>query len=799
MPIDVLTNRYNPGRTGANLDEATLNQSNVNVNSFGKVFTRNVDGQIYAQPLIVRELTFPDIGRHSAVFVATTRNMVYAFDAEDPEACHPFWRVNLDEPGATPVPRSDYGGGYTEFTSEIGVTSTPAIDRTTATMFLTAKSKKKGPDGKPHYRYRLHALDLLTGADKLGGPSLIAETIVNDPEHSGSANDFTFVTGPKVAGTGKGNTNGEITFNAFLQLQRPGLLLQDGAIFAAFASHGDIGSYHGWVLAFDAGSLALIAAYCTTPDWGEGGIWQSGCGLAGDGAGNVYAICGNGTETLADIIAGRPSDAQLAAKPGYGHSVLKMRFYRAAGQLDLVDWFTPFDIRDSNMQDKDLCAGPVLLPWGNVVGAWGKDRAYYIMDRDNLGKFTPGRNAIVQYAPDMTGSQHVGLDPASWTGHIHCAPVVFDDPARGPVSYVWGENDRLRGYRFDPPKRQFETKPPPFLLSHNVLPVGMPGGMLTVSCNGNAAGSAIVWTLHPTAGNANHATVAGTLQAYKADDLTLPIWSSNHDPRGSDDLGDFAKFCPPVVANGRVYVATFSQQLVVYGLLSEGLGSPIGNWLQEDIPVQGPGDRTFRVEGTASFSCNRFTILGTGSDIWGVADAFHYVYQPVSSNRVEISARVMSVDDTDEWAKAGVMIRESLDANAAQAMVVLTPTTKNGAAFQYRPTKGGVTIHVPFATPVQPPFWVRVVRTIDGGASECSGFVSADGVGWQQIGSTVTVVMAQNALAGMAVTAHVDPHPLQDLCTAVIDRVTLAADDAADAVRARRLGTPGRSSRRQRA
>ena len=98
MPIDVLTNRYNPGRTGANLDEATLNQSNVNVNSFGKVFTRNVDGQIYAQPLIVRELTFPDIGRHSAVFVATTRNMVYAFDAEDPEACHPFWRVNLDEP-----------------------------------------------------------------------------------------------------------------------------------------------------------------------------------------------------------------------------------------------------------------------------------------------------------------------------------------------------------------------------------------------------------------------------------------------------------------------------------------------------------------------------------------------------------------------------------------------------------------------------------------------------------------------------------------------------------------------------
>src|ERR1700730_9073071 len=492
-------------------------------------------------------------------------------------------------------------------------------------------------------------------------------------------------------------------------------------------------------------------------------------------AGHVFAICGNGSENLGEIVLGEPTDSQLGAKPGYAHSVLKLRLDRTAGQLSLVDWFTPQDIRTSNLQDKDLCAGPVLLPWGNLVGAWGKDRAYYVMDRDHLGGFTPGHNSIVQYAPDMTGSQHIGIAQASWTGHIHCAPLVFDDPQRGPVSYVWGENDRLRGYRFDRAGRQFETKPPPFLLSDNVLPVGMPGGMLTVSCNRHIAGSAIVWALHPTAGNANHATVAGTLQAYKADDLREPIWSSNHDPRGTDDLGDFAKFCPPIVANGKVYVATFSQQLVVYGLLSEELGSPIGNWLQEDIPVQAPGDRTFRVEGTASFSCDRFTILGTGADIWGVEDAFHYVYQAVSSGRVEISARVGSVDDTDEWAKAGIMIRETIDANSPHAMVVLTPTTKNGAAFQYRPIKGGTTIHVPFATPVQPPFWVRVVRAPAGDAFEFSGFVSADGVTWQQIGNAVRVAMAPNALAGMGVTAHVDPHPLQDLCTAVIDRVTVGS------------------------
>jgi hypothetical protein len=142
----------------------------------------------------------------------------------------------------------------------------------------------------------------------------------------------------------------------------------------------------------------------------------------------------------------------------------------------------PF-IRDSNKNDIDLCACPVLLPWGNLVGAWGKDRAYYIMDRDNLGKFTPGHNAIVQSAAGMTSSQHIGIDPASWTGHIHCAPVMFDDPVRGPLSYVWGswtghihcapvmfdepvrgplsyfwgENDRLRGYRFDTSGKKFET------------------------------------------------------------------------------------------------------------------------------------------------------------------------------------------------------------------------------------------------------------------------------------------------------------------------------------------------------
>src|SRR5579863_6484955 len=126
--VDSLTNRYNASRTGANLSETVLNQANVNVNRFGKVFARGVDGQIYAQPLIVSDLEITDVGKRSVVFICTTRNMVYAFDAENADACHPLWRVDLDGPNAVPVPRSDYGPDYADFTSEIGVTSTPAID-----------------------------------------------------------------------------------------------------------------------------------------------------------------------------------------------------------------------------------------------------------------------------------------------------------------------------------------------------------------------------------------------------------------------------------------------------------------------------------------------------------------------------------------------------------------------------------------------------------------------------------------------------------------------------------------------
>jgi hypothetical protein len=396
----------------------------------------------------------------------------------------------------------------------------------------------------------------------------------------------------------------------------------------------------------------------------------------------VYAVCGNGSASYRGKFLDNDRDKdRLNAGPFFGQSVLKLKLNREANKIELIDWFTAYDIVDNNKDDDDLCAGPVLLPWNHLVGAWGKDRAYYVMDRNRLGGWSQDNSAIVQYARNMTA--HLNGAP---TSHIHCAPVMFSDPVVGPVSYVWAENDRLRGYPFALASSTFATTPPDNLLSGDLLPKGMPGGMLAVSCNGSdpqrAKGTAIVWALHPVSGDANRGTVAGMMQAFPAHDLSKPIWNSNHDPLGNDDFGDFAKFCPPVVANGKAYVATFSQQLVVYGLLPEPPGTvkTVAGWSQTDIPVHGPD--TFQVEGTASYSCHRFTIVGTGADIGGKKDAFHYVYKTVSDGAITFTARVVSVLDTDDWAKAGLMIRAGLDVGSVHATMAATAT--QGAQFLYR-------------------------------------------------------------------------------------------------------------------
>ena len=291
--VDVLTNRNSNARIGAYLHETRLHAQNVNVTTFGKLFSRTVDGDLYAQPLIVTGVNLGKRGVRNVVFLATSRNWIYAYDAENPKDCLPLWQVNL----GPPVPREDIypplPGLYMNFGSEIGITSTPVIElhgTGKGVLYAVAKTRVEGVDAgkKEGFEYKIHALDIRTGKPFKFDKKEKAPAHENPKKITASAFD---------AQTGK-----RAEFDAKWHLNRPGLLLLDGVLYLAFGSHGDEGEFWGWIMAYDAKTLDQLAAHCTALVWGEGGIWQSGCGLAGESVtgadgtrtNHVYAVVGNG-------------------------------------------------------------------------------------------------------------------------------------------------------------------------------------------------------------------------------------------------------------------------------------------------------------------------------------------------------------------------------------------------------------------------------------------------------------------------------------------------------------------------
>lgn len=500
--VNVLTQHNDNGRTGANLNETTLNTVNVNVGQFGKLFSRTVDGQIYAQPLYVSQVNFGSRGIHNVVYVATEKNNLYAFDADDPNASAPLWQVNF----GTPVPVKNVGE-LVDINEYVGITSTPVIDLATRTLYCVAKTKQGGS-----YPQKLHALDITTGQEKFGGPILI---------------------GGSVPGTGDGTRRGTITFDSLRHLNRPGLLLHNGYLYIAFGSHGDVRPYQGWVFSYNAANLQQVAVFNTTPDTWGGATWQSGQGLAADATG-VYSMTANGH-----------FDGDIGGRN------LSSSFLKLGGpSLNLADWFSPYNADALDSSNEDLAsAGPLLLPGTNLLVGGGKEGVLYLIDRGNMGHFRAGANSqIVQ-------------DFQAGAGHIHGSPVYWNSPQYGPLVYLWTEDDALKAFRFV--NGIFQTAP--VATGSITAPDGMPGAILSVSANGGTVGSGIVWASLPFSGDANTATVPGVLRAFDASNVGIELWNSMQDP-SRDDLGNFAKYTPPTIANGKVYLATFSNQLVVYGL-----------------------------------------------------------------------------------------------------------------------------------------------------------------------------------------------------------------------------------------
>jgi len=507
--VNVLTYHNDNARSGINTNESILTLSNVNSTNFGKLFDCAVDGYVYAQPLIVTNVMIPGKGVHNVVYVATEHDSVFAFDADDhsgPNAM-PLWTVSFANPaaGITSVPSLDVG--CTDLVPEIGITSTPVIDLATGTIYLEAKTKEVS-NNVAGYFHRLHALDISTGTEKFGGPVVITAS---------------------VPGSGDGNNgSGMIPFDALTQMNRPALLLLNGIIYIAYASHCDIGPYHGWLLGYDAQTLALTNVFNSTPDGGLGGVWQAGCGPSADTNGNIYFATGNGTFD--------PTNGD------YGDCFLK---FSTTNGLHVADYFAPFNQQALDDSDLDLGSGGVLLLPDSVgsiahphllVGA-GKEGRLYLLDRDNLGHFNPiADSQIVQSITNI--------------GSCFDTPVCFNQ-----TLYYCGESSRLIAFQIT----NATILTPPMAQSSNIF--GYPGPTPAISASGT--NNAIVWMIQSQGASSHQPAV---LRAYNATNVALEIYDSLQADSGTrDNPGDPVKFTVPSAANGKVYVGA-QQSLAVYGL-----------------------------------------------------------------------------------------------------------------------------------------------------------------------------------------------------------------------------------------
>jgi outer membrane protein assembly factor BamB len=511
---DVLTWHNDNARTGQNLDEKVLTLQNVNSKTFGKLFVIPVDGKVDAQPLYAGKLQIPKQGLRNVLFVATEHDSVYAFDADTRKE---LWHVQLLGSGET---TSD-NRGCSQVIPEIGITSTPVIDRHRGphgTIYVVSMSK----DQAGHYMQRIHGLDLQNGSEEFGGPVEIRATF---------------------PGTGAVSSGGTAVFDPKQYEERAALLLANGVIYTTWASHCDIDPYNGWVIAYDADTLKQTAALDITPNGAEGAIWQSGAGPAADAQGYIYVLAANGTFETKLNSAGFPE------KSDFGNSFLKLS--ASGGKLSVIDYFTMFDVEAENAADNDLgSGGAVVLPdmkdaAGTIrhlaVGI-GKDRNVYLVDREAMGKFDPkgNENIYQELHKALKGERYRG-SPVYFNGRLYAASV----------------NDAIVEFQFAGAK--LVTEP----ASNTATKFVYPGAMPSISADGSRNG--IVWA----AENGKPAV----LHAYDASNLAHELYNSQQAPASRDYFGEGNKFITPMIAHGKVYVGT-ENGVGVFGLLPSSTSGP---------------------------------------------------------------------------------------------------------------------------------------------------------------------------------------------------------------------------------
>ena len=504
-PVDVVTYQYDNGRDGANQAETTLTPANVNSTTFGKLGLYSADGLVDGQPLYLSQVSIPSQGTHNVLYVVTEHDSVYAFDADSGAT---LWKVSLLGGGES---TSD-DRGCSQVSPEIGITSTPVIDRDNGpngALYAVAMSKNG-----LNYFQRVHALDLTTGAELFGGPATVQATF---------------------PGTGDDSQNGNVIFDPAQYKERTGLLLSNGVLYTMWASHCDDRPYTGWILGYDALTLAQVQVLNVTPNGNDGAIWMSGAAPAADLNGDIYFLDANGTFDTTLDSNGFPVYGD------FGNGFLKLS---TSPILTVADYFNMKGTVDESNNDEDLGSGGavVLLDLtdngGHVhqlaVGA-GKDSVIYVVDRNSMGKFDSTSDNIYQEISGALDGQQVFSKPA-----------VFNDTV-----YYGAVSDSIRAF---PIANAMLATTPSSKTSHTFT---YPGTTPTISANGS--NNAILWAVE----NTNPAV----LHAYDATNLAATeLYNSNQAANNRDHFGAGNKFMVPIVANGKVFVGT-PNGVAVFGLL----------------------------------------------------------------------------------------------------------------------------------------------------------------------------------------------------------------------------------------
>jgi hypothetical protein len=552
---NVTTEQYGNARSGVQSQETVLTPSNVNSASFGKLFSLPVSGHVYAQPLYMAGLTMADGKTHNVLFVATEEDYLYAFDADGNNPTQGYlWRDLLLGTGETVVSYIDVNSG--DIYPDIGITSTPVIDPSTGTIYVVAKSKTISTPVT--FLQRIHALNLADGTEKLNGPTVIQATV------------------PGSSGGGA-----TISFNPLLGNQRAGLLLAPtpngsvpASVFIAWASHGDNGAYHGWVISYNAADISQqTGAWSDTPNGSQGGIWQAGGGLSSDGNGNIFAASGNGT-----------FDANTGGLD-YGDSAVSLTL--SGTTLAPTSFFAPAAQNSLDVNDNDMgTSAVVLLPTQSaaiphLAVTADKSGKLYLLNVDSLGGYSASEDASVQ-------SFNIGYS-------ILTSPAFFNN-----TLYLAGEGGPLSAWAFNPSTERLSIAPTTSSpTTYGCNDCGGAGTTPVISANGTS--NAIVWALN----NSGRENSPAILNAYDPLNLQHVLYGSNQAANNRDVAAIAVKFTSPVVVNGHVYVGGVNA-VTAYGVIAT---TPTVSISATPPSIAPGGSSTLSVNGT-----NATAITVTGTD-----------------------------------------------------------------------------------------------------------------------------------------------------------------------------------------